>query len=136
MYCFVERTALRIASKHELELARKNILTVTKTGRTTGETFGNLFSDSGHVAIETPFGITCSFSSCFSIKNISDTKFFGGGDSGSGVFLEDNKGERKSAIGIAFAYCGDVTYVCKIKEVVNAFQIEYEEQKEDTSENV
>lgn len=126
---------MRIASEHELELARGNILTVMKTGRTTGPTTGKIFSDAGYVAIYSPNGITCSFSSCFSIQNILGTKFFEGGDSGSGVFLEDNEGKQKSAIGIAFAYCGDLTYVCKIKEVVNAFQIEYEEQM-DTSENV
>lgn len=66
------------------------------------------------------------FRNCYSIQDETfDKTFFRLGDSGSGVFILDNNDQSIAALGIAFArgVRGHVTYVCKIKDISDEFNL-------------
>lgn len=124
------------------DLDYDNHLIVLKKGGTTGKTFGLLidrsFSPSINVPLDTMawrFGAFCSFYKCFAIKDIAvediSGPFFNLGDSGSGVFLTENKIPTKP-LGIAFARLnnGGITCVCRIDQVAKAFKLRLYENVE------
>ena len=98
---------------------------VKKTGTATNETEGILLDGSLVVRITQglPQGTFCEFYDCFEIGNLGQP-FFSAGDSGSGVFLIDEKGgNRLKALGIAFAQLGTSTAVCRIGHILDAFDV-------------
>lgn len=104
--------------------------TVMKTGGTTGNTTGILTNNNTQFKME----FNGNTSTCFILSNcyeISDNnhQFFAKGDSGSGVFLCNDKGIRTNkAIGIGVAIRNNSTLVCNIREIVRAFNIDVSEQ--------
>lgn len=113
---------------------------VLKRGGKTGETEGYLSDDSLSVCLDqvsndnnSDDGSFYFFDRCFGIDSI-DRPFFECGDSGSGVFLIE-RGEQIKPLGIAFAkhLITQKTAVCRINEIVNAFNLcvyQYEESME------
>lgn len=63
------------------------------------------------------------FDRCFAVRDI-EGPFFNLGDSGSGVFLTENK-HPTQPLGIAFAklYNEPKTFVCRIDQVAKAFKL-------------
>lgn len=63
------------------------------------------------------------FESCFAIEDMDD-QFFDLGDSGSGVFLTENRNPTKP-LGIAFAKLDyePITFVCRINQIAEAFNL-------------
>lgn len=120
---FVGKIPLRIADENDLKNAHGTL--VRKKGTTTGETEGILVSRIVTVRID---NVTCPvkyrFDFCYEIKNkVGSKPFFEAGDSGSGVYLMDNRGNKKP-LGIAFAYSiNGNTYACKIENVTRAFDL-------------
>lgn len=98
---------------------------VKKRGRTTGDTIGKLVGDCMYVCVNSTQvpGLYYEFQNCFAIDNI----FFDKGDSGSGVFVIDERDNSLKPLGIAFAfYCS----VCKLGQITSAFNVsvyDYEE---------
>ncbi|XP_078327892.1 uncharacterized protein LOC111115434 [Crassostrea virginica] len=128
--CYEELGAhleLQIAKENELSFDGSTI--VTKTGRTTSTTKGILKSEVSIVQIPNQFGGVFVFENVYSIENLPQPEptFFRAGDSGSGVYLFEENGKCNKALGIAFAYMFSAddfeTYVCKMGEVVKAFNI-------------
>lgn len=120
---FVGQIPLRIADENDLKNAHGTL--VRKRGTTTRETEGILVSGIMTVRID---NVACPvkyrFDFCYEIKNkVGGRPFFEAGDSGSGVYLMDNRGNKKP-LGIAFAYGinGD-TYACNIENVTRAFDL-------------
>lgn len=113
---------------------------VLKRGGTTGETEGLLVDDSFSVCLDQVANDNESdecgfyfFDRCFAVDSI-DRPFFERGDSGSGVFLMES-GVPTKPLGIAFAkhLISQKTAVCRIDEIVNAFNLclyQYEESME------
>ena len=109
----------------ENELRYDKCWHVKKTGTTTNETEGILLDGSLVVRITQgmPQGAFCEFYDCFEIGHLGPP-FFSAGDSGSGVFLIDEKdGNRLKALGIAFAQLGTSTAVCRIGHILDAFDV-------------
>lgn len=108
-------------------------LLVKKRGRTTGDTNGKLVDGCFFVRVHSTNvqGRYYKFENCFAVKKINkETNFFDKGDSGSGVFLIDEKDNSLKPLGIAFAFYRSKTAVCKIRQIINAFNVsvyEYEE---------
>lgn len=63
------------------------------------------------------------FESCFAVENIN-TQFFQLGNSGSGVFLTENR-KPTQPLGIAFAKLDrePITFVCRIDPFAEAFNL-------------
>lgn len=107
---------------------------VKKRGSSTGDTIGKLAGESEYIRVystEIP-GRYYDFENCFAVKQIDDdTKFFEGGDSGSGVFLIDTQNNSEKPLGIAFAFaCSKIkTYVCKIRQITNLFDVSVYDDK-------
>lgn len=100
---------------------------VMKSGRTTETTYGELTDDS--LSIKVPVDTSClskgyiHFFNCYAIKNIAGKEaFFSQGDSGSGVFVEEEDTTFKP-LGIAFASLLSQTAVCKIDTIVNKLDL-------------
>lgn len=91
-------------------------LKVEKTGRSTGKTEGCFKHNKLSLRMKGHLYRHCIFKQCYSIENENEI-FFTEGDSGSGVFLRGNNGDLL-ALGIAFAYMGSQTAVCRIDTVV------------------
>lgn len=112
---------------------------VTKTGRTSRKTTGSLVDHSLSFQINKSFPIKgwFCFNNCYAIENnTADQPFFEPGDSGSGVYVIDNKNTLKP-LGIAFAYSCSFTAVCKIDQVVeklNLAIVRYHEKKDELEE--
>lgn len=105
---------------------------VRKRGRTTGDTTGKLVLECMHVRVHSKevHGRYYEFENCFAVTQTDETTFFEKGDSGSGVFLIDEKDSSLKPLGIAFAFYRFKTAVCKIRQITNAFNVsvyEYEE---------
>lgn len=118
----------------------KGSMMVKKRGRTTGVTLGKLVDKSCNFKIisKAVNEKYYDFKNCFVVKQINEkSPFFAEGDSGSGVFLIDEKDGSLKPLGIAFAFAhrGLKTYVCKIKQITNAFDVSVYEDEElmDTS---
>ena len=96
---------------------------VRKKGTTTDETEGILVDASLAVCVEVPSprGGFYFFKECYGISDDKD-EFFQQGDSGSGVYLID-RDERLKPLGIAFARLQSITAVCKISQIIDAFNI-------------
>lgn len=101
-----------------------------KRGGATGETFGRLLDCSWFPCIDPPvddiawrIGGFYFFESCFGVENM-DKQFFKLGDSGSGVFLTENRKPTKP-LGIAFAKLGlePITFVCRIDPFAEAINL-------------
>ena len=96
-----------------------------KKGRTTNVTLGTY--DGLCLLAKLCFGIEQNgpyyyFEKCYRILD-TDKEFFQRGDSGSGVFLIDRNSSRIKPLGIAFGRCIGFTLVCKIKHIVERFQL-------------
>lgn len=91
----------------------------------TGETVGILVSGMISIRVDNvPSPLKYRFDYCYEIINKHGYKpFFEPGDSGSGVYLLDERGNKKP-VGIAFAFGlnGD-TYACRIEHVTRAFEL-------------
>lgn len=99
---------------------------MTKTGRTTGTTYGHLIEKSITVRVDKSFSSRgyFAFHNCYAIEDISENQpFFRKGDSGSGVYLMENRKPSKP-LGIAFAYLNSVTAVCKIGMIVDKLDLQ------------
>lgn len=110
---------------------------VKKRGRTTGDTIGKLDGDCMHVRVystQVPRQYY-EFENCFAVIQQDNNTFFDKGDSGSGVFLIDKNDSSLKPLGIAFAFFGSKTAVCKIRQIANAFNVTvYEDEEQmDTS---
>lgn len=117
---------------NENSLLFNGSMLVKKRGRTTGDTIGKLVGDCMYVRVYCTEirGRYYEFENCFAVKQRDETKFFEKGDSGSGVFLIDEKDSSLKPLGIAFAFFRSKTAVCKIRQITNAFNVsvyEYEE---------
>lgn len=109
---------------------------VKKRGRTTGDTIGKLVEDNFSVRIYCRVDEYYEFKNCFGVQKINnETIFFDQGDSGSGVFLIDENDSSLKPLGIAFASFYSETVVCKIGQIVDAFNVSVYECEElmDTS---
>lgn len=108
---------------------------VTKTGRTTGTTYGCLKENSLTVKVDTSFLSRgyFAFFNCYAIEdNTDDQLFFLEGDSGSGVHVMEN-GKPSKPLGIAFAFLDSQTAVCNIGIIVDKLNLQivrYLENKE------
>lgn len=91
----------------------------------TGKTKGILVSGMISIRVDNvPSPLKYRFDYCYEIINKHGCKhFFEPGDSGSGVYLLDERGNKKP-VGIAFAFGlnGD-TYACRIEFVTRAFEL-------------
>lgn len=121
----------------ELQIADENILQfgvseVIKRGGSTGETKGRLAGNALSVCVDKDFsfGGFYYFDRCFSIESIG-CPFFEKGDSGSGVFLMENKKPTKP-LGIAFAklLINHNTAVCRIDKIAEAFGLSIYQNEE------
>lgn len=115
-------------------------ITVKKTGRTTGTTYGDLIEDSMSAKIEKTnlLNTYFRFSNLYLVEDASkETHFFKGGDSGSGVIVVGENVPDK-ALGIAMAYSAQSskTLVCKIDKILNYLdlKIRYLKREENTLE--
>lgn len=113
-------------------------MSVTKRGRTTGDTTGKLVGDCLYVRVystQVPVGYY-EFQNCFAVEQTDNSqRFFEKGDSGSGVFVIDDNDRSLKPLGIAFAFLSSKTAVCKIGQITNAFKVAVydNEQLMDTS---
>lgn len=101
-----------------------------KTGSKTSTTIGRLHDVVDHICFD-HCGVKCHFHDVYSICNSAEANshFFLPRDSGSAVYLIDENGDSKKALGIGFAIMQDeeetiYTYVCSIKTIVDAFNID------------
>lgn len=98
---------------------------VRKQGKVTGETEGILVSGMMTIRVDNVASpLKYRFDFCYKIINKHGyRRFFEPGDSGSGVYLLDRRGNKRP-VGIAFAFGlnGD-TYVCRIAHVTRAFEL-------------
>lgn len=110
-------------------------MVVTKTGRTTGTTYGYLKDNCLTVKVNRSFLSRgyFAFFNCYAIENNTDIQpFFLEGDSGSGVYVMEN-GKPSKPLGIAFAYLDSQTAVCNIAMIVDKLDLQivrYLENKE------
>lgn len=123
-----ELRELRLAEESELNY--NDQLIVLKRGGATGETFGRLLDGSWSPCVNPrlndiafQMGSFYFFESCFAVEDIYE-HFFDFGDSGSGVFLTENRKPTKP-LGIAFAKLDNepITFVCRMNEVAEAFNL-------------
>lgn len=128
VFFFVELRELRLAEESELNY--NDQLIVLKRGGATGETFGRLLDGSWSPCVNPrlndiafQMGSFYFFESCFAVEDIYEN-FFDFGDSGSGVFLTENRKPTKP-LGIAFAKLDNepITFVCRMNEVAEAFNL-------------
>lgn len=101
---------------------------VMKTGRSSGLTFGILYSEIEALGIDHPGGGYFTFKNFYIVHNIPEKDIFSKkGDSGSGVFIvEEKQGEKKpgKALGILFARAlSKETYVCNIDQILNTLKL-------------
>ena len=100
---------------------------VIKWGRTTEQTIGVLVQESFGVCLHDQFNYNrfLFFEDCYAIRDFQDSTFFKLGDSGSGVYLynEHDMQNRLKPLGIAFARMKHLTAVCKIRDILEAFDI-------------
>lgn len=120
---FVEKEALPIVNDEELDFDGET--KVTKSGRTTGTTIGDLTDDSLTVRVDTSFLSRgyIAFFNCYAVENITEQNaFFRQGDSGSGVYVME-KDETLKPLGIAFASLFSQTAVCKIDSIIQKLDL-------------
>lgn len=101
----------------------RKTLEVTKKGKTTDVTYGHIVEIDYCAKFPHPSqnGRYYVFYRCYRIAKHGKT-FFEKGDSGSGVFLIDNENSILKPLGIGFLK-GKWAYVCKIKHVLDRFQL-------------
>lgn len=110
-------------------------MVVTKTGRTTGTTYGYLKDNCLTVRVNRSFLSRgyFAFFNCYAIEDNTDIQPFSlEGDSGSGVYVMEN-GKPSKPLGIAFAYLDSQTAVCNIAMIVDKLDLQivrYLENKE------
>lgn len=99
---------------------------VTKNGRTTGETFGDLIDDCLSVRIPKTdiksYGYFAFFK-CYGVGNRPNDNFMLPGDSGSAVFVIDNDSTHKP-LGVGFALMSTQTAVCRIDTIVHKLDLQ------------
>lgn len=133
---FLDNLPLQEADENNLEYDGSR--SVTKRGRTTGDTTGKLVGDCMYVRVystQVPVGYY-EFQNCFAVEQTDNSqRFFEKGDSGSGVFVIDDNDRSLKPLGIAFAFYCSKTAVCKIGQITNAFKVAVydNEQLMDTS---
>lgn len=114
---FTEKETLQLVERGKLG----NREMVTKTGKTTGKTFGYLIQDVMYASFVNPqSGRMCILPELYMVKNMNEQDiFFDSGDSGSGVFVVREKPpEIPLGIGIGISIHGHYTVVCKIDKVI------------------
>nr|XP_022308693.1 uncharacterized protein LOC111114603 isoform X3 [Crassostrea virginica] len=124
-----ESTEFHCATEDDLTFDGETV--VTKTGRTTGTSFGVLCYDTCVFRTNDPEvrGKYYSFPNCYGIIDQDDNHpFFERGDSGSGVYLSQQNKKTNKVLGIGIGIASDtdgsdVTFVCNIIEIVRAFNI-------------
>lgn len=130
MYIYLlilETQRIQIAENEDIEPGKT---IVTKIGRSTGETIGKLIHDYFTVILTDhaiAFNVFASLKGCYIIENIhAHSVFFAEGDSGSGVYLKEDKEKPKKALGIAIANSkkGGETAVCDIRQIIDKFSLE------------
>lgn len=128
LYFFIsENTVLHCATEIDLS---KGKTVVMKTGRTTGSTTGLFFYDSllFRAINNQDDGRFYLFPNCYGILDRENKPFFKPGDSGSGIYLNNNNNKKIVGIGIAiardFENNRNITFACKIQEIVEAFNID------------
>lgn len=131
----VEYKALEIADLRNLGFVKPT--KVIKRGGRTGETEGHIVDDSFSICIDQrlnkyndTLGSFYFFNNCFAIESNSPS-FLDPGGSGSRVFVKDK--ERLKALGLAFAklLINDRTAVCRIDEIVRAFNLSLYDNEEE-----
>lgn len=101
-------------------------MVVTKTGRTTGTTYGYLKDNCLTVRVNRSLLSRgyFAFFNCYAIEDNTDIQpFFLEGDSGSGVYVMEN-GKPSKPLGIAFAYLDSQTAVCNIAMIVDKLDLQ------------
>lgn len=130
-FAFVKNNNCRNEEKEVLAVAKDEDLsyegdvTVTKLGRTTGKTYGDLTDNSLTVKVDRSSRSKqyMTFYNCYAIENKSKNDFFfKEGDSGSGVFV-NGKDESLKPLGIAFAFLLSQTAVCRIDTIVDKLDL-------------
>lgn len=117
---YIEKEILTFAREDELILGED---IVTKTGITTGTTYGYLIEDSTSLKMEVS-GVHFDGCNSYEIENIDDDDpFFLEGDSGSGVYVIKN-GSQIKPLGIAYGYSESTTAVCNIREIVDELDLQ------------
>lgn len=124
-FAAVKTNCCRHGKKETLQLVEREKLgnreMVTKTGKTTGKTFGYLIQDVMYASFLNPqSGRMCILPELYMVKNMNEQDiFFDSGDSGSGVFVVREKPpEIPLGIGIGISTHGHYTIVCKIDKVI------------------
>lgn len=128
---FAEKEALPIVNDKDLNFDGET--KVTKSGRTTGTTIGDLTDDSLTVRVDTSFLSRgyIAFFNCYAVEDITEQEaFFRQGDSGSGVFVIE-KDETLKPLGIAFASLFSQTAVCKIDSIIDKLDLTIVRYRED-----
>lgn len=127
------KETLTVATEEDLDFEANMV--VTKTGRTTGTTYGYLKDNCLTVKVNRSFLSRgyFAFFNCYAIEDNTDIQpFFLEGDSGSGVYVMEN-GKPSKPLGIAFAYLDSQTAVCNIAMIVDKLDLQivrYLENKE------
>lgn len=114
---FPEIPVLRIINPNDIHCDRRKL--VSKSRRSANSTNGLLSSNTLSVRFNRKL-----LKNCYCIDNFQE-RFLKAGDSGSGVFLCDTQGKPKGALGIAFGFSNSQTLVCKIEDILEAFDIPY-----------
>lgn len=122
---FLEQVAAVLPNEQDLKF--DGSMKVIKWGRATDETIGVLVQESFGVCLHDQFNYNrfLFFEECYAIRDFQKSIFFKVGDSGSGVYLYNEYDMQNSLkpLGIAFARMKDLTAVCKIKDILDAFDI-------------
>lgn len=90
---------------------------VTQNGK-----LGNIIASNMSVCIALN-GNVQYFTHCYGIKALGDEPFFEAGDSGIGVYLICNSSKTLKALGMVFAFSHMMTVVCRLKPIVDIFDI-------------
>lgn len=117
VYMFTEKDTLQLVERGKLA----NREMVTKTGKTTGKTFGYLVQDVMYASFVNPqSGRICLLPELYMVENMNKRDiFFDSGDSGSGVFVVREKPpEIPLGIGIGISIHEPYTLVCKIDKII------------------
>ena len=118
---FLEQIAAVLPNEQDLKFDRS--MKVIKWGRTTDQTIGVLDKESYTVRVYHG-DMEFIFEDCYLIRDFQ-SPFFEPGDSGSGVYLynEYDMPNGLKPLGIGFAWMQHQTVVCKIKDILDAFDI-------------
>lgn len=110
LFFFSDKEILSVVKYDDIKFEEN--IEVRKIGKETGTTEGYLTENILSVKVE---GLI--FKNCFAVRDTNVKRFFESGDSGSGVFLKEEKAMQ--ALGIAFAFMDNHTLVCRIDKILD-----------------